>query len=194
MKSFMKAFRVKRGGVLDIGGTFEFWKVMEFGRLDTADITLLNLKECQIPENYGNITSVVGDATNLKEYGDQQFRLAFSNSVIEHVGDFEAQKRMAKEMVRVGKHCYLQTPNRYFPIEPHFLFPFFQFLPISIRTFLVKHWQLGNMPKGESRMEALNIAKSVRLLNKKELESLFPNVTIRKEKIGFLTKSFYLYF
>lgn len=89
----------------------------------------------QIPPEYDNISSVSGDATDLREYEDKSFNLVFSNSVIEHVGDFTAQRKMAKEMMRVGKHCYLQTPNRYFPLEPHFLFPCFQFLPIRLRAF-----------------------------------------------------------
>ena len=101
---------------------------------------------------------------------------------------------MVKEMMRVGRHCYLQTPNKYFILEPHFLVPFFQFLPLKLKSFLIKHFQMGYMPKAQTNKEALEIAKSVRLLTEKELTRLFPGVEIHKEKLCGMTKSFYLYF
>lgn len=190
----MRAFAIRGGGILDLGGTFDFWKTTEFSHLKTADITLLNLEKCQVPAGYVNVSSVTGDATDLKEYSDKQFDLVFSNSVIEHVGNLEAQKKMAREMLRVGKHCYLQTPNKYFPLESHYLLPFAQFFPLKLKAFLVRNWKIGNMLKGNSEAEALEIAKSIRLLSKSELERLFPGIKIRKEKFCFMTKSFYLYF
>lgn len=184
----------KKKKILDLGGTINFWETMDFKYFDTVFLTLLNLEKAVVPENYGNISSVAGDAADLKQYRDQSFDLVFSNSVIEHVGGFEAQRRMANEMIRTGKHGYLQTPNRYFILEPHYLVPFFQFFPVGFRAFLIRHFQLGNMPKAENNADALELAESVRLLTEKELRMLFPGVRIRKEKIGFMTKSFYLYF
>lgn len=190
-----EAFRSgKRLKLLDVGGTPHFWKCMNFRYLKAVSITTLNLKKYEADPSQHNVHSVVGDATNLKEYADGQFDLVFSNSVIEHVGDFEKQREMARELARVGKHGYLQTPNKYFVVEPHFLVPFFQFLPLQIKAFLVRRFQLGVMPKAKDDKEALEIARSVRLMTKKELSLLFPGVEIRREKIGFMTKSFYLYF
>ena len=60
-------------------------------------------------------------------FKDKSFDAVFSNSVIEHVGTFEDQKMMANEVIRVTNFYFIQTPNLYFPIEPHFLVPFFQF-------------------------------------------------------------------
>lgn len=180
--------------ILDVGGEWNFWSSMNFKYIDNASITLLNITAIEIPSNVHNVASVVGDATDLKQYSDRQFDLVFSNSVIEHVGDFNSQKKMAQEMMRTGRHCYLQTPNKFFPIEPHFLFPFFQFLPLRLRALLIKNLGLGYPPKAKTYEEALERAKSVRLLTKKELSTLFPGIEIRKEKIGFLTKSFYLFF
>ena len=166
---------------------------MNFAYTDTARITLLNLQKAEIPTGYERFTSVAGDATDLSEYGDKQFDLVFSNSVIEHVGDYEAQKRMAAEMHRTGKHYYLQTPNRYFFLEPHTFVPLFQFLPVRTKAFLHRHFKLGVMPKAESDEAALKEAKSVRLMTEKELEGLFPEAKIKKEKFLFMTKSFCLY-
>ncbi len=93
-----------RKRILDVGGRLDYWESMKFKYLDTADIVLLNLREEKVPSKYDHISSAEGDATNMWEYGDGEFDLCFSNSVIEHVGDFQAQKKMADEMRRVGKH------------------------------------------------------------------------------------------
>lgn len=66
-----------------------------------------------------------GDATNLSQYSDKSFDIVFSNSVIEHLYTKENQISMAKEVNRVGKNYFIQTPNYWFPIEPHWVFPSF---------------------------------------------------------------------
>ena len=180
--------------ILDLGGTFQYWQSLDFKYVNRVRITLLNLQKVEIPAGYDRFTSVAGDATDLSEYSDKQFDLVFSNSVNEHVGNFEAQKKMAAEMHRTGKHYYLQTPNKRFFFEPHFMFSFFQFFPLEARAFLVKHFQLGHMPKADSDQRALEIADSVRLMTKEELMQLFPEATIQEEKFLFMTKSFCLFF
>lgn len=184
----------KKLKILDVGGTPNFWKCMNFRYLNAVSITTLNVKKYETDPSQHNVHSVVGDATNLSRYEKQQFDLVFSNSVIEHVGDFEKQREMVREMMRVGRHGYLQTPNKYFVLEPHFLVPFFQFFPLRVKAFLVRRFKLGVMPKAKDDKDAIEIANSVRLMTKKELGLLFPGVEIRREKIGFITKSFYLYF
>ncbi len=62
-------------------------------------------------------------------FADQSFDLVFSNSVIEHVGSRDTQARFASEIARVGKLFWLQTPNRYFPIEQHLWTPLVHWLP-----------------------------------------------------------------
>ena len=119
--------------------------------------------------------------------------MVFSNSVIEHVGDFENQMRMAEEIKGVGKRYYVQTPNRHFFIEPHFLFPYFQFLPIQMRMWLVMKFNLGWF-KREPNMElAHKLLESITLLSKNELLALFPGSHLYEEKILGLTKSFVVY-
>lgn len=180
--------------ILDVGGDLNFWKTMEFKYFNEASITLLNIHKLNLPDLYSNVSSVLGDACDLSQYNDKEFDLVFSNSVIEHVGNFERQRKMVEEMKRVGKHCYLQTPNRFFILEPHFLVPFFQFFPVSLKAFLIKNFPIGHFKKAETYAEALEVAESIRLMTKKELKILFPGIKIRREKIGVMTKSFYLYF
>ena len=148
----------------------------------------------EIPEDHENIFSAAGDARDLRAYKDKSFDLVFSNSCIEHVGSFDDQKKMADEMLRVGRHCYLQTPNRYFFMEPHFLFPFFQFFPLKLKCFLLRHFSMGHYQKARTKDKALEVAKSVRLMTEKELQGLFGGVEIRRERLWHMTKSFYLYF
>lgn len=50
---------------------------------------------------------------------DNEFDLVFSNAVIEHVGGGLEQAKYIGEHTRVGRHWFLTTPNRFFPIESH---------------------------------------------------------------------------
>lgn len=176
--------------ILDVGGTQAFWKLYK-SDLKIVQITILNLNK--IPIALVHFKSVVGDARNMKQFKNKEFDVVFSNSVIEHVGDWEDQKRMAKEVQRVGKHYFVQTPNYYFPIEPHFMFPFFQFLPQQIKIFLIQHFRLGWRPKTPDYLMAVKMVNSIRLLMKKELSYLFPNSTCLEENFLGFTKSFILY-
>lgn len=179
--------------ILDIGGTVEYWADMGFSYIDHVDITLANLELENVPESMENIHSIVADGTNLIQIQDKQFDFVFSNSCIEHVGDLSTQARMANEMRRVADHYYLQTPNYYFPIEPHFLFPLFQFLPLRVKAFLIYHFQLGFWIRGRSKEEAEKFAAEVRLLRYKDLKALFPDADIKREKVLGLTKSFMVF-
>jgi len=59
---------------------------------------------------------------------DGEFDLVFSNSVIEHVGDFERMRQFVHEARRVAKSYWIQTPSKWFPIEPHCGMPFWWLL------------------------------------------------------------------
>jgi len=163
--------------ILDVGGTLAFWEACGFVGTHECEITLLNLNEVDDTHKYEYIKSIKGNGTDMADYKDREFDLVVSNSVIEHVGNYEQQKKMAREVQRVGKWYFVQTPNFFFPIEPHVLLPFFQFLPRSIKPLLL--WSFG-----------LGVHKPIRLLKKREVEQLFPDGAVIKEKIGGLTNSF----
>lgn len=126
-----------------------------------------------------NVTVVQGDGTQLP-FGDAQFDVAFSNSVIEHVPP-DLQAKFAAEVSRVARRYFVQTPNRYFPIEPHYQLPFFQFLPRRTRQALNRRFTLGWQGKGEW--------EEITLLSARDLERLFPDAEIRRERVLGLTKS-----
>ena len=180
--------------ILDIGGSQLFWQTMHFTEDDPVHITLLNLSAPRI--SWRNVASVAANACDLSLYPDGAFDVVFSNSVIEHVGGPEDQRRMADEVRRVGKAYFVQTPNRYFPIEPHFLVPCFQFLPVGVRVYLVRHFDLGWIGRGRritDRETARELVTGIRLLSGHELRELFPDATIYRERMFGLTKSFVAY-
>jgi hypothetical protein len=123
---------------------------------------------------------------------DKSFDVVLSNSVIEHVGTLSDQKRMANEIRRVGKAYFIQTPNRYFPLEPHFLIPFFQFFPTNLKIYLAENFKPG-WYRNRKIEAAIEDAQQIRLLSKKELMRLFPDGKIWEEKVMGLTKSFIVY-
>lgn len=184
----------KRVSVLDIGGTYRFWKSMGFPFAGTACITLCNLHTADVvPDGVPGMVSMAGDARNMPEFDDGSFDLVFSNSCIEHVGKERDWQMMADEVKRVGKHYFVQTPNRYFPVEPHFLFPFFQFFPLRFKALFIRHFQLGFWPQGVDWEDSLKIADEIHLLRYKDLKRLFPEATIVRERLAGLTKSFMVF-
>src|SRR5271168_3808130 len=110
--------------ILDVGGVETIWERIGFANQPDVHVTLLNIYE--IPQIYVNIVPIIGNACSMPQFKDKEFDIVFSNSVIEHVGGDVEIRQMADEILRVGKKYYIQTPNRHFPVEPHFFFPMFQ--------------------------------------------------------------------
>jgi hypothetical protein len=157
---------------------------------DEADIrvTLLNIEHQ--PVSSKRFVSAVGDACSMPEFPAKTFDVVFSNSVIEHVGSYENQRRMATEIQRVGKRFFVQTPNKRFPLEPHFLFPFFQYLPADARAWLVNHFDVGWYKRIRDKSAAHAEVESIQLLTREQFAALFPGARIHEEKLAGLTKSF----
>jgi 2-polyprenyl-3-methyl-5-hydroxy-6-metoxy-1,4-benzoquinol methylase len=130
---------------------------------------------------------------DMGKFQDKQFEVVFSNSVIEHVGNLGDQKRMADEVMRTGKRYFVQTPNYYFPIEPHVLLPAYHWLPRSVRIYLTRHFKLGWKNKISDYEKAKDLIDRTRLLKKKEFSALFPEARIYEEKFYGLVKSFVAY-
>jgi len=92
-------------------------------------------------------------------------------------------------MARVGRTYYVQTPNRWFPIEPHLLTPCVHFLPKSWQRRLLRNftlWGLVTRPTPEDCEAFLN---EVHLLDEKQLQRLFPSARVIKERFFLLPKS-----
>jgi hypothetical protein len=99
---------------------------------------------------------------------------------------------ITNEVSRVGERYWIQTPNRYFPLEPHALLPLYQFLWQRSQASLARRFQPG-WYKGLSPEEAADEAGVVRLLTVRELRSLFPGCILWRERMLGLTKSLVAY-
>jgi hypothetical protein len=174
--------------ILDIGGTQQFWDIMLGSQPPGMRITLLNV--AHQPVSSSAFVSAVGDARKLDRIRDGAFDVVFSNSVIEHVGAYTDQKRMAEEVRRVGKRYFVQTPNRRFPIEPHFLFPYFQYLPVPARAWMLSSFNVGWYRRIPDKAAARREVESIQLLTRSRFAELFPDATIYEEKFLGLAKSF----
>ena len=177
--------------ILDVGGTPLFWERM--GYLDAPDLSVVLLNLSVEPTPRAHFVSLAGDARAMTMFGDGEFDMVFSNSVIEHMGSLAGQQRMASEVQRVGRHFFVQTPNRAFPLEPHFLFPWFQYLPRRLQIALVQRFKLGWYERRPRREDATALVDEHRLLSASELRALFPRATIYRERVAGLTKSFVAY-
>lgn len=173
--------------VLDIGGTLKYWQALpSLWRNRPVRITIIN--RAGRPGGNDQIKFAIGDACNMAEFSDAEFDVVHSNSVIEHVGHWSEQVQMASEVRRLGKYYYLQTPNVYFPIEPHYRLPLIHWFPESWRAEGLRYIK-GQLPRGASFDQAMRRVQGINLLTPHQLRSLFPEGRIIRERILGITKS-----
>jgi hypothetical protein len=171
--------------VLDLGGTIDAW---QRAPIRPASVLVVNL-EAEPPDVSPWIKAVQADACNLPTHvANGTYDLVFSNSVLEHVGGHAQRLRFADAVHKVADRHWIQTPYRYFPIEPHWLFPGFQFLPLTARARISRRWPLVHSPSS-SRQDALNAAIGVELLSRTEMAYYFPHSKIYAERILGVAKS-----
>jgi methyltransferase family protein len=168
--------------LIDVGGTFDFWKTT----LRNVTIVNPNVPPC----SEGRVTSIGGNGTRLP-FPDKFFRLAFSNSAIEHMHNYDEMKQFASELSRVGIALYCQTPNRWFFFDVHYLVFFLHWLPNLLRNYFVVRYLTGwGWVLKPDREMVKAWAGVVNLLSEREFKALFPDCTIRHEKFLWMTKSF----
>jgi hypothetical protein len=172
--------------VLDLGGTVAFWQIAALPA-GMFEVTLLN-REAPPTELPPGFHYLQGDARQLGELPTRGYDLVFSNSLIEHLGHWEQQVQFAREVQRIGKAYWVQTPYRHFPLEPHVKIPFFQYLPQGWQYRLLTQTSLANGRRypGDYARELL---AEIRLLNHREYRQLFPNARVMTERWLGLTKS-----
>ena len=170
--------------VLDLGGLPGFWRA---ATERPASVTTVNIESADADETW--ITHCVDDAcapgTGLRR---ERFDLVVSNSLLEHVGGYERRRRLADVVHAAAGAHWVQTPYRYFPIEPHWLAPGWQFLPVPARAAVLRRWPLSHGRPG-TRQEALDAVLSTELVSVSELSLLFPSSEIWRERVVGLTKS-----
>lgn len=120
---------------------------------------------------YPDVKVVVYDGGQFP-FPDQAFDIVWSNAVVEHVGDREAQLNFLSECARVGRRMFLTTPNRYFPVEVHTRIPLLHWLPKSTFDGILR--RLG---KGRFAGEYMN------LLSARQLRRLLADAGLGEARI-----------
>ncbi len=183
-REFAEAFpEIEQMTVLDVGGDARAWRL---GTVRPAHVTLLNLFPQTVEEPW--MTAISGDACDLPD-DVPQADVVYSNSVIEHVGGHWRRERFAEGIRATAPRYWVQTPYRYFPIEPHFLFPGLQYLPRRLQAAAILRWPLGSGRHVADRADALARVMNIELLSRRELETYFPDAEVRRERFGGLVKS-----
>jgi SAM-dependent methyltransferase len=148
-------------------------------------------------KKFGFQPVLVGENGQLP-FPDGYFDIVYCSSVIEHVTlpknevwstrsgkqfrerSLAHQRAFAREIQRVGRQFFVQTPYRWFVIESHSWLPFVGWLPremiVPILKASRKFWPKWTAPDWH-------------LLDKRQLASMFEGAEIRDEKWCGLTKS-----
>ena len=175
-KNFVSDYQSCRT-ILDVGGEHYTWPII--GR--SEGITIINIFAPQDTEGFNY---VIGSGCEMP-FVDKSFDLAFSNSAIEHVGSEENQFKFAREMMRVGKKVYCQTPSRLFPIDPHLTAPFLHWLPVAwLKPKVLRYLTLNGWLSGKE------YEYDVTWISKRKLREMFPGCKIKTERFLLMPKSF----
>jgi hypothetical protein len=176
-----------------VGGTPAFWKGYEniVKSIDVLNLTEDSMKRSSVEAP--NLSLIVGDGCALAQE-DGAYDLVFSNSVIEHVGSWPEQCAFAREVRRVGRRLWVQTPALACPIEPHFLGLFVHWLPLRLRRYAVAYLTPWGWIHKRSLPEADKAIANIQLLSKQQFQALFPDCQILTERLlGIIPKSYIAY-
>lgn len=171
--------------VVDIGGRVDTWLRAP---VRPRHVTVLGF-EPEGADRIGWIDAHYADACDLPAaLRGLRADLVYSNSVLEHVGGPERRRRFSETVEALGDSHWIQTPYRYFPIEPHWLFPGFQFLPRPAQVAVGRRWKLVHTLNPDRRA-VLDSVLEVDLVGITEMRHLFPESVVQRERVLGLTKS-----
>lgn len=188
--------------ILDVGSEdgSNIHRVLTGFQVTPANIHVADISRAAVMrgyERFGYTPVVIGESDRLP-FEDQSFDLVYCSSVIEHVTvpktdvwklrdgrefrkrAFERQQTFAQEVRRVARHYFVQTPNRYFPIESHTWLPFIAYLPRSAQLAALRV---------SNRIWIKRTTPDWNLLTAEQMRALFPDAQIEKEISAGLVKS-----
>ncbi len=186
LRVFLKEMKLTGGErIIDLGGSAVFWADVE----PSLHVTVVNLPgmlcKSEMPAHH-SFVYLEADACNLEQFPDNSFDIAYSNSVIEHVGGESRRKSLAAEARRLAPRYWVQTPSIYFPIEAHNHMPFWWFYPASVRRYFIGRWS-KKLPAWTEMIIGTTV------LDFKELKALFPDGLVYTERVLGFIKSYSLY-
>lgn len=150
------------------------------------NITALGIEDApKFKKNFPEVKVVLYEGSRFP-FANNEFDIAWSNAVIEHVGSYDKQLLFLSELIRTSKSIFITTPNRWFPIEVHTRLPFLHYLPKKyfdkILPVIGKAWASGDY------MNLLSINDVKKMLKELNVE----NYAIQKNKKFFSTMDFVL--
>jgi len=194
MKLFERIIRPRPDEILlDVGGYAATWTPLpqQVKRIDCLNVHPVSWDSATAPNH--TIALVLGDGCAL-DYADQSYDILFSNSVIEHVGDWNRQSAFASECRRVGKRIWVQTPAYECPIEPHYLAFGVHWLPAGVQRRILRWFSLWGWISKPDQSKIDEMVATTHLLTKKQVQELFPDCTIMTERLfGVFRKSYIAY-
>lgn len=152
---------------------------------NVSAINLLSENISRIQKIYPEIDARVGDACALP-WPDKYFDVVYCNAVIEHLGNFERQKKAAAEIMRVGKKWFVTTPNRWYPYEFHMRLLFVSWLPKNTCNWIGQVISYNHMQK--KYVHGIN-RSDLKLMTAKELQLCFPASRIIKQRVTFMAET-----
>jgi ubiquinone/menaquinone biosynthesis C-methylase UbiE len=163
-----------RATLLDVGGPglatvllAPYFKTVVAVNLDPEALSPSHIAD---PESF---VRIMGDGCILP-LRDKSVDLVLCDNVIEHVRE-QAREGLISELRRVSKNgFFITTPNYWFPFEPHYHMPLFQFLPLHWRESLLRRASFGWVSDPN---------EFIRLLSRRDLQRLLPEATVNG--IGF---------
>jgi hypothetical protein len=172
--------------ILDLGGDADYW---QFDIPTTGvEICILNIEAKGDPPD-PRFHFVQGDARDVEQFADLSFDFVHSNSLIEHVGRWDDMKRVAAEIRRLAPRYYVQTPNFWFPLDPHSNAPLMHWLPQPLQRRMVSSKPRGFYAQATSLDHAMQIIEGTSMLDRSQFAGLFPDARILTETVCFLPKS-----
>ncbi len=157
---------------------------------DNLNITCISNQDCSLlKKKYPNVKDFkIGDGKKT-EFLDNSFDIVHSNATIEHVGSYTNQTIFVKECLRISKKfVFIQTPNRYYPIDFHTTIPLIHWLPKKTHRKILKLIGL----KFYSSEENLNLMTNQDLIKIcKDLK--IKNFKIIRQNLFFFTSNLILF-
>jgi hypothetical protein len=176
----------KNTRILDVGGTPYFWQLAGSLGLPVPRVTMVNLDQGISSSEY--ITAVVANGCRLP-FRDREFDVAFSNSVVEHLGSWDAQVQFASEIRRVARCYFLQTPDVRFPVEPHLITPFVHWLPKQVQLRCLRNCTVWGLLERPSAQRCKDFIDEIQLLDPRRTRMLLPDASMISEKMLGVPKS-----
>lgn len=171
--------------LLDLGGTAEYWSQVS---VRPRTVHLINLQPP--PEDLPSwMRADVADACAIPESVlDDGYDLVYSNSVIEHVGGHRRRQDFARQVASAAPRYWVQTPYRYFPVEPHWVAPMMQFLPLRARAAMGRYWPLSHR-RPVDLQDSVESQLDIELIDITQMRHYFPDGALVYERVLGLVKS-----